>query len=187
MAAEVCKRFDLPLDIIVCKKIGFPGHGEFAIGAVSPTGKVYLNERVTRAYRREISQQYIDEQREKLTRSTQEKERQYRDELPILDITDRDAYIVDDGIATGMTMKAAIEDAKHRGAKTVIVAVPVLPPDTLNDLRNNEHVDEVIYIEAPSNFYAVGRFYQDFGQTEDSEAKSILQEYMSMRRQGAPS
>lgn len=178
VAAPICRTLRCPLDIIVCKKIGMPGHEEFAIGACSPRGKTFVNEQVTRRYPQIVTPQYIDRQARVIMQQSREKEREYRGrEEPLFAISGRDVILVDDGVATGMTMRAAINDVHEEGAKSITLAVPVLPAHTLDELNQNRNVTEVVYIEAPTDFRAVGRFYDNFEQTTDYEAKQVLAHY----------
>lgn len=178
VAAPICRTLRCPLDIIVCKKIGMPGHEEFAIGACSPRGKTFVNDRVTKRYPQIVTPQYIEQQARVIMRQSREREREYRGrEEPLFAISGRDVILVDDGIATGMTMRAAINDVHEEGARSITLAVPVLPGHTLDELKQNQYVTDVVYIEAPMDFRAVGRFYDNFEQTTDYEAKQVLSHY----------
>lgn len=170
VAFEVAQELDLPLDIIVPRKIGAPGNPEFAIGAIDEQGKGIFDQEVISGYR--ISQDYIKHEVEKERKEALRRLEVYRgDRLP-LDLSGKVAIIIDDGIATGATMRAAIQSAKAKGAKRVVVAVPVTAIDSLKKLK--KEADEVVYLDAPAFFGAVGAFYEQFDQTSDEEVVALL-------------
>lgn len=169
-AAAVAGGLHLPLDIVCPRKIGAPFNEEYAIGAVTESGEAFLNERVIAQlgighdYLDQAIQEQSSEARRRLTLYRQGRpERQYRDCTVIL---------IDDGIATGATMKAAIQSMRAYLAKKVIVAVPVIPPDHVKEFM--ELVDEFYYLAAPANFSAVGQFYEHFQATSDDEVIQLL-------------
>jgi predicted phosphoribosyltransferase len=168
LGRAVADRLGVPLDIVVARKIGAPHNPEYAIGAVGADGEAWLDERtITRL---NVQQGYLDEQIEIEADSAAEKERTYRDEPA--NLAGNDVLIVDDGIATGATMKACIRQAREEGARSVTVAVPVGPPSSIEDLR--EEADAVHCLETPASFRAVGQFYRHFDQVTDEEAKEYL-------------
>lgn len=172
VAAAVAKELGLPLDIIVLRKIGAPGNPEFAIGAITEDGEAVLDKAAIVAW--QIPAEYI---KQEITKETQEARRRlklYRGERALLNLKNKTAILVDDGIATGATMAAAIISARAKGAKKVIVAAPVIAVDTLETLQ--KETDEVIYLDAPAYFGAVGAFYENFEQVEDEEVITLLTE-----------
>lgn len=130
-------------------------------------------------YGEEISNEYIERETKRLMKKSKEKEDYLRGSNPAIPLEGKTVILVDDGIATGMTMKAAIEDVSKQNPKKVIVAVPVISPRTLKEFQKMKNLDEIIYIAAPEEFRAVGQFYQSFPQTSDEEAKDILEKSRS--------
>lgn len=171
-AAVVAQALNFPLDIVVPRKIGAPGNEEFAIGAVSENGAVILDERIVSMLG--IQADYIEQMRKREVQEAERRLRTYRGGLPERDLAGKMAVIVDDGVATGMTMRAAIASARTKSAKCVIVATPVIAPDTLVKLQ--PEADEVVYLDAPAYFGAVGQFYERFEQTSDEEVVRLLHE-----------
>lgn len=169
-ASEVAKELGLPLDIVVPRKIGAPGHEEFAIGALCEEGDAILD-RSTIDYL-DISERYLNAKISEEKAEAKRRLEKYRGDRPLLDLKEKTAIIIDDGIATGHTMRAAIASTKRKGAKEVIVAVPVTARDSLDTIDGE--ADKVIYIDAPIFFDAIGRFYQIFDQTEDEEVIEIM-------------
>ncbi len=169
-AFEITKALNLKLDLVVPRKISAPGNPEFAIGAIAEDGEAVLNESVISTYK--ISQEYIDQEVENEKKEAQRRLSTYRGNLPPLDLKDKTAILVDDGIATGSTMRAAIKSVKAKGAKKIIVAVPVTSQDALEKI--SQEVDEFIYLKAPTFFGAVGAFYDSFSQTEDEEVIELV-------------
>lgn len=169
-AYEVAKGLNLPLDIIYPRKIGAPSNPEFAIGAITESGEGIFNELVVRQIG--VPQTYIAATVEKEKNVAQKRLQMYRKGLPKISLQGKTVIIVDDGLATGSTMKAAIVSAKAEGAAKIVVAVPVSPPDTFQELQSE--VDELVVLSTPANFSAVGQFYANFSQTEDSEVVDLL-------------
>ncbi len=167
---EIAKALRLPLDIVVARKIGAPGNAEFAIGAVSEKGEVILNKDSISEY--QISKDYIKKEAKTQRQEVKRRLAEYRGIKEPANLKDKIVVIVDDGIATGASIKAAISSVKADVPKKVILAVPVAPPDTIRELK--KEVDEVICLETPETFFAVGQFYQIFDQTSDEEVKDIL-------------
>lgn len=171
-AKEVAKNLEVPLDVVVTKKLGAPGNPEYAVGAVAETGEYALNEEVVRAVG--ISQEYLDEE----VISKKEKVKRYLEEfrqgrgLGSLNLKGKVVILVDDGIATGFTILAAIKAVRAQNPKKIIVAVPVSAPDSLEKIK--KVADEVICLSTPLYFAAVGQFYEEFEQTTDEEVKKIL-------------
>jgi putative phosphoribosyl transferase len=170
VANEVAKVLDAPLDIIVPRKVGAPFSPELAVAAVTEDGTVLYNEDLMKELG--ISVDDIDDTVEQEKKEAMRRMDLYRGDRPPLDLKDKTVLLVDDGIATGYTMKAAIMSARLRGAKKVIVAVPVIPPDKL--LTMQELADAVHYVLMPEIFYSVGEFYEEFRQVTDDQVIEIL-------------
>lgn len=170
VAAVIANGLHLPLDIVCPRKIGAPFNPEFAIGAITETGEGIFNDVYIR--RLDVSQSEIDEvvAREKV--EAKNRLHKYRDGLPPRDFKGKTIIIADDGLATGSTMKAAIKSIRGMGADKIVVAIPVSPPDTLDVIRGI--VDEVVCLQAPLYFQAVGEFYRDFSPTHDAEVIELM-------------
>jgi putative phosphoribosyl transferase len=169
-AFEVAKALHLPLDITCPRKIGAPFNPEYAIGAITETGEgVFHDDLLARLG---VSEQYIQQEVEKEKKQAQRRLSIFRKNRPKINLAGKTVIIVDDGLATGATMQAAIKSVKAEGAEKVVVAVPVAPSDTYEKIVND--VDEIIVLSTPSFFQAVGQFYQDFSQTEDEEVIKLL-------------
>src|SRR5436853_6125241 len=170
VAYEVAKRLRAPLDVFIVRKLGVPGFEELAAGAIASGGVRVLNEEVMRAI------PYAEEAIEAVTvRETAELERReqiYREGRPSPELRDRVVILVDDGLATGATMRAAVKALRQRGAAKIVVAVPVGPPETCKEFE--EEADEVVCASAPEFFQAVGQYYEDFSQTSDDEVRELL-------------
>lgn len=162
-----CAKAGAEFDLIVTHKLGAPGNEEFAIGAVAEDGSVFLD----KASAAGVSEDYIKTEIKAQLAEIKKRVRKYRGGRPLPNLRGRTVILVDDGVATGNTMKAAIALAKNAKAKRVIVAVPVLPSDTLADLRKQA---EVVYLDTPQPFIAIGRFYEDFGQMTDEEVRGCM-------------
>lgn len=169
-AYEVAQSLNLPLDILTPRKIGFPGDPELAIGAVSEDGSSIINEEMVTDYN--IDKKYIEEEKERQRQESLRRMTLYRGDRPALNLTDKVAILVDDGIATGTTMRAAIKSAKFKKAKRVVVAIPVTEPSALKVIE--KEVDDVVYLAAPTFFMAVGQFYQSFPPVEDDEVIKFM-------------
>lgn len=169
-ANEVAKRLDLPLDIIVPRKIGAPGNPELAIGAITESGEGIFDEEIMKYVG--ADQEYIEKTMEEEKKEAQRRLKVYRGSKPPVDLKGKTVILVDDGIATGSTMRAAIASVKAKEAGKIVVAVPVLARDTVKKIE--KEVDELIYVGAPLFFGAVGAFYQIFDQTEDEEVVEIM-------------
>lgn len=176
VAAEVARELRLPLDIIVTSKLGAPGNPEFAVGAVDAEGTVVLNPSVS------VPESYVDDEAERKAAEVRRRISAYRGDRAAPELTGRTVLVVDDGLATGSTMRAAIASVRARGGHPV-VAVPVTPPDTATRLRADGV--EVIALREPWDFYAVGQFYHDFGQTTDAEVIELLREAWRREADGA--
>lgn len=168
---EIAKELNLPLDIVVPRKIGAPGHSEFAIGAVAEDGTLLLDKFIIDEY--EISQKYIDKEVEKEINEARRRLKLYRGGRGMLDVKGKIVILVDDGIATGMTMKAAIDSVNSKDVKQIIVAVPVASFQALEDVK--QVVGDVVCLAVPPYFGAVGAFYENFGEVTDKDVIDIMQ------------
>jgi putative phosphoribosyl transferase len=167
---EVARALGAPLDVFIVRKLGVPGQEEYAMGAVASGGVRVLNEDVVRSLR--LSDTAVERITAKELTELNRRERLYRGDRPELDLTGRTVILVDDGLATGSTMKAAVKALKARGPARSVVAVPVAAPDTCEELRRE--VDEVVCAVTPEPFRAVGLWYEDFSQTSDEEVHDLL-------------
>jgi predicted phosphoribosyltransferase/predicted alpha/beta-hydrolase family hydrolase len=170
VAAEVARVLAAPLDVIIVRKVGVPFHSELAMGAIGEDGVRVVNEDVMRSVRVSEADFAAVETRERA--ELDRRARAFRGDRPRLDLTGRTALIVDDGIATGSTVRAACEVARAHGAARVIVAAPVAPPHAQTDLHGV--ADGVVVLETPATFYAIGQFYDDFRPTSDQEVATLL-------------
>ena len=170
VAFEVARALDAPLDVFLVRKLGVPGHRELAMGAIATGGVRVLNDEVVRALRvpGEMIDVVVAEEQAELER----RERAYRDGRPAPDVRGRTAILVDDGLATGSTMRAAVAALHAQEAARIVVAVPVAPPETCEELKTE--VDDVVCDITPEAFYAVGLWYEDFSQTTDEEVHDLL-------------
>lgn len=170
VAAAVAEHLDADLDILVVRKLGAPFQPELGLGAIAEGGVLLLNKPLMRqvGVDRQQLQTTIDEENEELKRRLE----MYRGDREPIDVTNRLTVLVDDGLATGGTMRAAIGAVQHLQAGSVVVAVPVGSARTVSDLK--PLVDEVVCLESPPMFYAIGQFYRDFEQTTDEEVVALL-------------
>jgi predicted phosphoribosyltransferase len=170
VAYEVAKHLGAPLDVFIVRKLGVPGFEELAAGAIASGGVRVLNEDVMRAI------PHADEAIEAVTtRETAELERrehEYRDGRPAPKLRDRVVILIDDGLATGATMRAAVRAVRQSGAAKIVVAVPVGPPDSCREIE--KEADETICLSTPEFFQAVGQYYEDFSQTSDNDVRELL-------------
>ena len=172
VAFEVAQALQAPLDVFVVRKLGLPGQEELAVGAIASGGARVLNEEVVRAL--EISNEIIDSIAAQERSELERRERVYRDDRPWPDIRGRVVILVDDGLATGSTMRAAIAALRKQEPARIVVAVPVAAPETCQEVGNS--ADEIVCLETPEPFYAVGLWYRDFGQTSDEEVRNLLEQ-----------
>lgn len=170
VAEPIAQKLELPLDILVTRKIGFPDNQECALGAIDENGVGVWDEEGIEKY--SVSRDYIDIKTEVEKYEARRRLRVYRGNRPALDLKNKIVLLVDDGIATGHTMLAAIASARNKGAKKIVVVVPISAPDSLQKVR--DQADEVICLDAPFFFGWVGKFYRDFSETVDEEVMEIL-------------
>ena len=170
VASEVARMLDAPLDVFVVRKLGVPFQPELAMGAIASGGVLVRNERVLAMV--PDAEQALERARRREQQVLEERERRYRGQRPARDPAGRTVIVVDDGVATGSTMKAAIRALKAAGARRVVAAVPVAPPDTVEELA--ALADDIVCLQAPPGFSAVGQWYEDFSQTSDDEVERLL-------------
>ena len=168
----VADSLDAPLDIVAARKLGAPGNPELAIGAVASDGTVWLNESVIDDLG--VSEAFLDEQIDRERAAAAAKVDRYRGDRPPLDVAGKRVVVVDDGVATGATTTACLRQLRNADAESVVLAVPVAPPDTVERLQGE--ADEVVCVELPVQFHAVGQFYESFEQVVDAEAVTYLDE-----------
>jgi len=170
VAFEVARALHAPLDVFLVRKLGVPGQEELAMGAIATGGVRVLNEDVVRALA--IPEEWIEiitaEEEQELRR----REQLYRDDRPPLDVRGRTVILIDDGLATGSTMRAAIAALRELGPSRIVVAVPVAARETCEEFQ--AEVDEVVCAATPEPFRAVGLWYEDFSQTSDEEVHDLL-------------
>jgi len=166
----VARTLSLRLDVIIPRKIGAPGNSELAIGAMTEDGTIILDERLLKML--QVSRQYVKEESERQRLEIERRLKLYRGDKPYPSLKNREVIIVDDGIATGSTMKAALASVRKKGAKKIIIAVPIGPESTIKELE--KQADKVVCLYTPEPFYAIGQFYDEFDQTTDEEVKSLL-------------
>jgi len=176
VAFEVAQVLHAPLDIFLVRKLGLPGHPEMAMGAIASGNVRVLNDDVVRKLR--IPADVIDKVAAKERAELQRRERTYRGDRPARDVRGRTVILVDDGLATGSTMRAAISGLRQQGPARIVVAVPVGAPETCAEFQNE--ADEAICARTPEPFYAVGLWYQDFSQTTDAEVRDFLERAAEM-------
>jgi putative phosphoribosyl transferase len=176
VAFEIAKALHLPLDVFLVRKLGLPGHEEFAIGAIASGGIRVMNEDAL-AYL-PMNDPMIDALAAREEKELQRRYRAYRDDKPPTPVRDRQVILVDDGLATGSTMRAAIKALKRQNPKRIIVAVPVAPATVYEDLPET---DEIVCLMTPEPFYGVSRWYTDFRQTSDEEVQALLRKAESFK------
>ncbi len=170
VAFEVARSLNAPLDIFLVRKLGAPGREELAMGAIASGGVVHINEDVVNALR--ITPDEIETVAHLESQELQRRQQAYRASRPPLPLNGKIAVLVDDGLATGASMKAAVAALRQLGPQAVIVAVPVASPSTCEEFARE--VDRIECAITPEPFYAVGSWYEDFTQTTDDEVRALL-------------
>jgi putative phosphoribosyl transferase len=170
VAFEIANALGAPLDVVVVRKLGVPSQPELAMGAVGENGALVVNKRVVRLAGVTGAQLVAAEARER--EEVVRRARRFRGSRPALRLDGHTVIVVDDGIATGSTARAALEVAREHGASRVVLAVPVAAPDSLEQLA--KLADEVVCLHAPRGFFAVGQWYENFTQVSDEEVTMLL-------------
>ncbi len=168
---EVARELGAPLDVFVVRKLGTPGEEELALGALASGGVRVLNHQVVDALG--ISPEAIDQVARRKQQELVRRERQYRGDRPALDVQGCTVMLVDDGLATGSTMRATVLALRQRGPAKIVVAVPVAPQSTCEELRL--YADQVVCAATPVSFYAVGQWYRNFAQITDEEVRRLIE------------
>jgi putative phosphoribosyl transferase len=177
VAFQVAQALNAPLDILLVRKLGVPGHEEFAMGAIASGGVYVVNRDIVRSLG--ISASEIEEVTARERQELERRERVYRDGRPAPDVRGRTVIVVDDGLATGTTMRAAIALLRKQDVARIVVAVPVSPPSTCQEME--AEADEVVCVRMPEPFFAIGLWYEQFPQTSDKEVRDLLERAASGR------
>jgi putative phosphoribosyl transferase len=172
VAYEVALALNTPLDIFIVRKLGLPGHEEFAIGAIASGGIRVLNNRIVQKL--EIPQEVIEGLIRQELQELKRQEHAYRGNRPVLEVRNHVVILVDDGLATGASMRAAVAGLYAQNARRIIIAVPTAAPEVCEAFESI--VDEIICATTPEPFYGVGMWYEDFSQTTDEEVQKFLQQ-----------
>lgn len=172
VAYEVALALNAPLDIFIVRKLGMPGQEELAIGAIASGGIRVLNEKIVRQAR--ISQQVIDAMTQHELQELERREQAYRRNRPAIEVRNRIVILVDDGLATGASMRAAVAGLRALNARRIVVAVPTADPQTCEAFR--PIVDEIVCATTPEPFYGISKWYQDFSQITDEEVEKLLEQ-----------
>ena len=170
VAFEVARKLNAPLDIFLVRKLGVPGQEELAMGAIASGEMCVLNQKVINPLR--IPKEIVEAVARKENRELERREKAYRDDLPAPDIAGKTVILIDDGLATGATMWAAVIALKQQNPAKIIVAVPVASPETCDEFR--DEVDKIICAVMPEPFHGVGLWYEDFSPTTDEEVRELL-------------
>jgi putative phosphoribosyl transferase len=171
VAFEVAQALEAPLDVFLSRKLGVPGQEELAFGAVASGGVRVLDREIIEEVG--ISAQEIEEITERVRKELERRERVYRGNRPPLAVEEKTVLLVDDGIATGSSMRAAIDALRQMRPARLVIAVPVAPLHTVERLKSEG--DEIVCVYAPESFYAIGQFYSDFSQVTDEEVIDLMQ------------
>lgn len=170
VAYEVAQALHAPLDVFIVRKLGVPGREELAMGAIASGGVRVLNEEVIDAY--QLTPDVVEHAAQRELKTLERYERDYRGDQPPPDVRGRTAVLIDDGLATGSTMRAAVAALRRLKPDRIIVAVPVAAASTCQEF--NSLVDEMVCLTRPEPFIAVGNWYRDFSQTSDEEVRELL-------------
>lgn len=182
VAFEVAQQLRLPLDVIVVRKLGVPHFPELAMGAITGGGVCILNEQVLRHL--SGGTDIVDQVAAREAAEVERREREYREGRPPVSLEGRTVILVDDGLATGASMRAAVAAVKQQGAKAVVVAVPAGSAETCAQFRHE--VDETICLISSHDFHSVGEFYHDFSQTSGDEVRALLRSAMRQTNEPRP-
>jgi len=180
VAFEVATALHAPLDVFIVRKLGLPGHEEFAMGAIASGGVMVMNPDVAGFH---VPQTAVDAVAARERAELDRREQLYRGDRAPLELRNRIVILVDDGLATGSTMLAAVRSVRLQNPGSVVVAVPVASPEAVQALRSE--ADDVVCLATPHPFRAVGLWYRDFGQTSDGEVRQLLESAWEAERKGA--
>jgi len=175
--AILAQKLGAELDVVLSRKLHAPGQPELALGAVSEDGNIYLN-RYAQEYP-DLTEEYLSEERRQQLAEIERRKKLFRDIRPPAPIQDRSVIVTDDGIATGSTMIAALQTTKLQNPHEIIVVVPVVSPDRIPEIRR--WCDDLVYLLAPEEFWAIGQFYEDFEQVPDDQVIALLQQASSLK------
>ncbi|KKP35918.1 MAG: Phosphoribosyl transferase domain-containing protein [candidate division TM6 bacterium GW2011_GWF2_32_72] len=171
IGAVLAKRLNLPMDVVFTKKLAFPGRSELAIGYVSESD-IFVDPIIIE--RANIPESYIYQEAKKIKDLLRQRYSKYYQDIHPIELKNKTIILVDDGIATGNTIKGAIEALRNKNVKEIVVAVPVVAEDSL--LEINALADKVVYLDVPENLMAIGQFYRNFDQVDDDDAITLLKE-----------
>jgi len=177
VADEIADKLDLPMDVYVVRKLGTPMHEELAMGAIASNGAKVLNESVIKSAG--VQDSKVEEVVAREQKEVRRREELFRGDREPLSSKGKTVIIVDDGLATGATMKAAVQAVRSTGSKKVVVAVGAAPRDTYEEFQQMEDADEIVSVITPRVFIGVGRFYENFTQTTDEEVQECLKKQRS--------
>ncbi|MFB2879394.1 phosphoribosyltransferase [Floridanema aerugineum] len=172
VAFEVAKALNVPLDVFIVRKLGVPSHTELAMGAIASGGVCFLDREIIRSF--DVSQEAIDLVKQHEERELKRRENIYRKNRPEPNFRDRTIILVDDGLATGATMRVAVMALKPHQPKSIVVAVPVAATESFSEF--GAEVDEVVSVILPERLWAIGHWYNNFSQTTDQEVCSLLEQ-----------
>ena len=181
VGVEVSQALHVPLDVFVVRKLGVPGQEELAMGAIASGGVRVLNRTIIDGL--SISPEQVDAVAAREQRELERREHDYRGASGPLDVRGRTAILVDDGVATGSTMRAAVTSLRQKGPREIVVAVPVASRYICDELQ--EEADETLCLYTPLDFFAVGQWYREFSQTSDEEVRTLLEGAAKQRQQWA--
>ena len=166
----IARILGLPLDVLVTKKIGAPKDPELAIGAMGSIGEAVFNQDLVERFG--LEKNYLQAQKELIRKEIKRREALFRKDKSDLNVAEKTVILVDDGVATGATVLAAIKILRQQNPKKIILAAPVISQEALKEVESQ--ADEVVFLESPELFFAVGQFYKDFDQISDREALKVL-------------
>lgn len=183
VAFEVARELDAPLDVLIVRKLGVPGQEELGFGAIAADGEIVINQDLVNALH--IPPSMIERTVERETEELERRNALYRGERPFPPVEDKLVIVVDDGLATGVTMRAAVEMLKSKNARQIVVAVPVGSRDTCERIDGADVL--TVCATTPEPFYGVGMWYEDFSQTQDDEVRRCLADAESFGHRGSRS
>lgn len=180
VAFEVAQALGIALDLMLVRKLGMPGQEELAMGAIATGGSQFLNQDLVASAG--ISEAVIEAVAKREKKELERREQAYRGPRPVPEVRERCIILIDDGLATGATMRAAVLALRSQQPGRIVIGVPVAPPDTVAELR--AEADEVVCLATPEPFFAIGKWYLDFSQTSDEEVRELLARAWQQREPG---